>query len=217
MRNLVLTLALIAVSPVITLIAEEGQSQGERCGVVKGTVMSVEPKGKFVLRTPKGDFTYMPQWVGGMPDKGGGFDQHMVAKINKLQPCDIVEVKWERDEHLRVVGLNVLGRAGGEKEGHGEGKPQDTGAYLDGPCPAEHCGMMRGQVASVDPKGRLVLKTDKGEETLVPQWRGGMPAEGGGFDREMVGKIAQLRPGQQVEVAWEWNERKRCVALKPLN
>jgi len=30
----------------------------------------------------------------------------------------------------------------------------------------------------------------------------------------MIAKIAQLKTGQQVDVTWEWNERKRCVGLK---
>ena len=73
---------------------------------------------------------------------------------------------------------------------------------------------MRGTIVSVDPHGRFVLRAaDGSEEAFMPHWRGGMPADGGGLDEEMVQMIAALKPVQQVEVGWEWEERKRCVTL----
>ena len=228
MRQLVLTLALIIVSPVVTLTAQEGHAQGERCGTSKGKVINNEVKGQLSIQTEKGAFTYWVRWIGGMPKDGGGPDKEMIAKIRELTQGDYVEVAWENtDEHVRVVGLKFLAHADGSRERpkgererdqpacEPEGcKPNESAAYLDGPGPSERCGFVRGTVTAVDPKGRFAIKTEKGEEILVPKWCGGMPNEGGGFDQEMIAKIAQLKTGQHVDVNWEWNERKRCVGLK---
>ena len=93
-------------------------------------------------------------------------------------------------------------------EGPGQSHPLDVPPEL-------RCGVVRGTVVKADPKGRLVLKTHEGEEAFMPHWRGGMPAEGGGLDQAMVAQIAKLSPGQQVEVEWEWSERKRCIRIAP--
>jgi hypothetical protein len=227
MRNLVLSLALIAAIPSVAVRAEEGhQAQGDHAGTCRGVVIAVEPAGSFTMRNPKGEFTYITGWSGGAPD------QEILAKIRQLQPGDYAEVGWEQDEHLRVVRLTVIGhqgerkeerreagreerREGGRDERREERGASEVAAILDGPGPTEHNGVVRGTVISVDPKGRFVVKTPAGtEEPFVPNWAGGMPAEGGAFDKEMVARIAQLKPGQQVEVTWEWGERKRCVGVK---
>jgi hypothetical protein len=231
MRNLVLSLALIAAIPIVAVRAEEGhQVQGDHAGTCRGLVIAVEPAGSFTMRSPKGEFTYIPRWSGGAPDP------EILAKIRQLQPGDYVEVGWEQDEHLRVVRLSMIGHQGERREerreerrdggheagregGHEERREErgvnEAAAFLDGPGPAERSGVVRGTVISVDPKGRFVVKTPAGaEEPFVPNWTGGMPAEGGAFDKEMVARIAQLKPGQQVEVSWEWGERKRCVGVK---
>lgn len=72
--------------------------------------------------------------------------------------------------------------------------------------------------------GVLVKKTDKsidvkadGEEkarTYVPEWRGGAPAQGGGFDKEILKLFQTLKVGSRVEVEWVFHERFRALAVK---
>jgi hypothetical protein len=50
----------------------------------------------------------------------------------------------------------------------------------------------------------------------VPHWRGGMPAQGGGPDKEMLKTFAKLKVGSRVQVKWEFEERLRAVEVKVL-
>jgi hypothetical protein len=74
--------------------------------------------------------------------------------------------------------------------------------------------------------GVLVKKTEKsievradGEEKArlyVPQWKGGMPAAGGGPDKEMLKIFRELKVGSRVEVKWVFEERLRALEVKVL-
>jgi hypothetical protein len=71
--------------------------------------------------------------------------------------------------------------------------------------------------------GTLVKKDDKsievkadGEEKarrFVPQWKGGAPAQGGGFDKEILKTFAELKVGSRVEVHWVFEERLRALKV----
>jgi len=50
----------------------------------------------------------------------------------------------------------------------------------------------------------------------VPHWRGGMPAQGGGLDKDMLKTFAKLKIGSRVQVKWEFEERLRAVEVKVL-
>lgn len=228
MRILLLAALLLAATPIMTVSAQDAAAQlTDRSGMMKGMVTMVDPdKGRLSVKTLQGEFAFIPRWVGGMPKDGGGFDRDMLGKLGNLCVGDYVEIAWERDEHLRVVKLGVLGRKGGPHQGGGlDPKPAaqvdpcaapaaDRLASLATTCPPAESGVVRGTVTAVDPKGRLVVKTtDGGEEAFLPPWKGGLPNEGGGFDQTVVAQIAKLKPGQQVEISWAWNERKRCVGI----
>ena len=164
----------------------------------------------------------MPPWRGDAPAQGGGFDQDIVKKVQALAVGDYVEVAWEKDEHLRVIMVRPLGPGVAKREARHderEGKreeeaPNDKVSAAPPAQPTAKAGSVRGTIVSVDPHGRFVLRAaDGSEEAFMPHWCGGMPTDGGGLDEEMVQKIAALKPVQQVEVGWEWEERKRCVTL----
>ena len=64
----------------------------------------------------------------------------------------------------------------------------------------------------------IELKAD-GEEKArkyVPQWRGGVPAQGGGPDKDIVKIIKELKLGSRLEVDWLFEERLRCMSIKVL-
>jgi len=76
--------------------------------------------------------------------------------------------------------------------------------------------------------GMLVKKDEKSIEVMadgeekarrfVPQWKGGAPAKGGGFDKDMLKTFAELKVGSRVEVHWVFEERLRAlkvVVLRP--
>jgi len=83
-------------------------------GVVEGTLVA---KGEnwIDVRPAEGHTErYMARWVGGMPDKGGGFDKEMVQAIKAIEVGCKVRVKWMADERKRVVAIERLGGKGDE-------------------------------------------------------------------------------------------------------
>ena len=76
-------------------------------------------------------------------------------------------------------------------------------------------GVMSGTVQQSDEPHRLIV-TDKAGETrhFFPRWIGGMPADGGGFDKAMMSKLAKLKAGDEVEVKWILQERFRVIEVK---
>jgi len=196
---------------------EGREAHEERCGTTKGQVTEVNAKGVLTIRTPQGPRTFAPPWRGGMPANGGGPDAEIVKQVQELAVGTYVEVGWEMDERLRVVRVRVIAHEPGAKREEPKARPEEPKAKPEerqDEAPQPQAGTVRGTVATVDAKGRFVLRTADGtEEAFMPHWRGGMPADGGGLDDEMVRRIAALKPGQQVEVGWEWDERKRCVTI----
>lgn len=68
-------------------------------------------------------------------------------------------------------------------------------------------------------KNAIFVQAD-GEEAprpYVPQWRGGLPAKGGGLDKTMLKTFEKLKVGSRVEVQWVFEERLRALAVKVLD
>lgn len=237
MRHLLPMLALVLGLLLGSLTGAEREESppGERSGVDVGVIQELMPmRGAFVLKSDQGQVrTYVPRWRGGKPQDGGGLDPDMVERVRKLKTGDRVEVKWEWRERFCVVKLRREGSdephfdqpawekpAWTGKPEHGKphhGRPESESHPLADQLeaqPAQTAGWITGTVVRVDPKGMLILKDERGgEHRLVPHWRGGMPAEGGGFDQTMVACIAKLKPGQHVKARWEWEERPRLAEL----
>jgi len=58
---------------------------------------------------------YVPHWVGGNPDKGGGPDKAMLKIFSELKIGSRLEVEWEFEERLRAVKVKVLKKAEDKK------------------------------------------------------------------------------------------------------
>lgn len=83
---------------------QEGK-KGTVIGVVtdKGTnFIEVKADGEEKARR------YVPDWVGGLPSQGGGFDKDMIAAIAKVPLGARVKLDWKFEERPRVVKLEVL-------------------------------------------------------------------------------------------------------------
>src|SRR5262245_6697956 len=73
-------------------------------------------------------------------------------------------------------------------------------------------------VLAAKTENAIDVKAD-GEEKprrYVPQWVGGAPAQGGGFDKEMLKTIKELKVGSRVRVEWKFAERPRVVKVEVL-
>lgn len=64
----------------------------------------------------------------------------------------------------------------------------------------------------------IELKAD-GEEKArkyTPLWKGGTPAQGGGFDKAILKTFAELKVGSRIQVDWVFHERLRAVKIEVL-
>ncbi|HZZ81271.1 MAG TPA: hypothetical protein VFE62_22395 [Gemmataceae bacterium] len=67
-------------------------------------------------------------------------------------------------------------------------------------------------------KNSIELKAD-GEEKArkyFPQWKGGLPAKGGGFDKDILKIFNEVKIGSRLEVEWVFHERLRALKVKVL-
>ena len=73
-------------------------------------------------------------------------------------------------------------------------------------------------VGTVARKGRawVEVRSETGKtERYIPEWRGGMPRDGGGPDAGIVAKIGQLNVGDRVSVKWYVNDHVRIDDIQP--
>lgn len=106
---------------------DEKKKDEERKGTVTGVVTAkaenwIEVKADGEEKARK----YVPHWKGGNPDKGGGPDKDMVAKIKGTPLNSRVRIEWEFEERARVVKIEVLKKAGDKKDAPGEEKRSGT-------------------------------------------------------------------------------------------
>ncbi len=74
-------------------------------------------------------------------------------------------------------------------------------------------GTIAGEIIKKDgPK--ITLKGEKETLTLVPWWKGGMPKDGGGFDKEIVAKLKEFKVGDHVKVEWTFMEHYRIDSIE---
>jgi len=105
MRALLLVCVGLVMCGMVALAAEP--KEGDK-GTFVGTVTEVGDKW-FRAKNEAGDsLRFMPRWIGGMPQDGGGLDKEILAKIKILKAGDKVEVAWHYEEHLRALSIKVL-------------------------------------------------------------------------------------------------------------
>jgi hypothetical protein len=89
---------------------EKSPLEGKK-GMVVGTLTEVGPKSNYIDVKADGEEKarrYVPHWVGGTPDKGGGPDKKMIKIISDLKVGSRLEVSWEYEERFRVVAVKLL-------------------------------------------------------------------------------------------------------------
>lgn len=76
-------------------------------------------------------------------------------------------------------------------------------------------GSSTGSITSIE-KGKLILHTSEGDLLFMAHWRGGMPKDGGGLDKEMVERLGAFKVGDHVKIDWVWEERRRVEKIEAL-
>jgi hypothetical protein len=81
------------------------------------------------------------------------------------------------------------------------------------PPPKETKGTITGKL--IKKNGAIItVKDDQGKEMkLMPHWRGGLPKDGGGFDKGMVQRLEKFDEGDHVTVRWSFTEHHRIEAI----
>jgi hypothetical protein len=74
-------------------------------------------------------------------------------------------------------------------------------------------GEITGEIIKKD-GAKITVKNEETELVLMPFWRGGMPADGGGFDKDMVKKLEGFKVGDKVKVTWMMEEHYRIVTIE---
>jgi hypothetical protein len=74
-------------------------------GTVLGTVSAKGPAWIEVQGQTGRTARYIPKWVGGMPQAGGGPEARIVQAIGRLNVGDRVLIKWYVNDHLRIEDI----------------------------------------------------------------------------------------------------------------
>lgn len=77
-------------------------------------------------------------------------------------------------------------------------------------------GTLVGTVAASGPAWLEITGEDGKTQRYIPEWRGGMPADGGGPDKEVVKQIQALKPGDRIRVAWHLDRHLRVESIEPV-
>ena len=83
---------------------------------------------------------------------------------------------------------------------------------VEGPAKGDK-GVATGVIAKVD-GGKVTLKVGERETVFIPYWRGGMPKDGGGFDKDMMKTLAQFKVGEKVKITWTMEEHQRIDTIE---
>ncbi|NCO43064.1 MAG: hypothetical protein COZ06_29585 [Armatimonadetes bacterium CG_4_10_14_3_um_filter_66_18] len=111
----------------------------------------------------------------------------VVLEASQVNPGDEITVTWVIDDG-RKLAVDLDGR-----------------------------GTVAGKVTGLGDTWVEVTPDGGKPQRFVPCWVGGDPAQGGGFDKEMLAKLGRLRLGMQVVLTWEMPEGRRVVDVKAVD
>lgn len=81
------------------------------------------------------------------------------------------------------------------------------------PTPEKTSGQIVGEIVKKD-GGKITVKGEHETLNLMPYWRGGMPKDGGGFDKDMLRKLEGFKVGDKVRVSWKFEEHYRIETIE---
>lgn len=195
-------------------VGKEGLANAIARGTVIGTVSRKEARWVEITSLSGKTARYIPEWVGGMPADGGGPDRRVLEQIARVRVGEQVRAEWYVDNHLRLLGIHRIGPpAKDEPPEKGAGAKAERLHEL----PAGTKGTTVGVLAAKERNVIFVRPEGAAEpERFMPRWIGGMPRDGGGLDKVMLGKFEELKVGDRLRVEWVYDERRRAVQIEVL-
>jgi hypothetical protein len=180
--------------------AEEGR-KGTTIGVLVGKGENfIELKADGEEKGRK----YVPQWVGGAPAQGGGFDKATLKTFRDLKVGSRIQVDWVFEERLRALKVKVLKAAdqGPKKEG---GQEQETKEDLKLPKGVKSARVVG--VLTAKGKNFVEVKAD-GEEAPRKYF-----LHFGGT-KKLLHAIHDTSVGSRVQVEWALIEHRRVLDME---
>jgi len=114
----------------------------------------------------------------------------LAAAVKAIRAPNLVKLEWRLDgERRRLVSIATI-------------------------LPAEKSGTTTGVVTAKRPQWLEVRPEGGPAQRYMPKWIGGMPADGGGLDKEMIKAIGERKVGDKVKVSWIYEERLRVTAIE---
>ena len=81
----------------------------ENKGTVEGLVVAKSDNEWIEIKPAEGTMRrYVPRWLGGPPNQGGGLDQEAKDLIRQAEIGSTVQAKWIWDERIRLVSLRKI-------------------------------------------------------------------------------------------------------------
>jgi hypothetical protein len=122
----------------------------------------------------------------------GAPDRKTQAAVGKLVVPNLVKLTWKlNDWQPRIVAAEMV-------------------------LPREKDGVITGTVLDKGGEWFDLRPEDGPTERYMPQWRGGMPADGGGLEKHILRAIGALAVGQKAKVGWLYEMRRRAMSIEPL-
>lgn len=117
-------------------------------------------------------------------------DRKVLAGIKGLFVSNRVKLSWKKEDNLYVTDVDMV-------------------------VPAVKSGAVKGKVVDKSSIWIDVEPKDGGPvERYMPHWRGGMPKDGGGLDKDVLQAIGKTQVGSVVTVKWEYEGRKRVTGIE---
>ena len=167
----------------------------QRAGAVTGILISkgegwIEVKAEGE-EAPK---NYTVVWIPGATKEGGRPDEKMIKLLQKIATNNLVQLMWRDEEGQRkVVAIREV-------------------------VPPARTGAMLGVIVGKGDEWIEVKPPKAGyTERYIPRWVGGMPQDGGGFDKDMIRTFGGITVGDKVKLQWMYDERKRVVRIEKFN
>ena len=74
-------------------------------------------------------------------------------------------------------------------------------------------GQITGVIEKID-NGKVTIKSEEKTIIVMPRWAGKLPKDGGGFDKDVMAKVATLKVGDKVTVKWTFAEHYRIDSIE---